>query len=470
MNIRDNEHIKQVRSISEQIISARKKVNKKLRFKHGSTRSTRIKYSKKYDYINTGNMNKILEINKSKRYVIAQANVSMEQLVRATLRHNLIPSVIPELPRITVAGAVQGAALESSSFKYGQFNNICLEYEIITGNGKIIQCSARKNSDLFYGVSSTYGTLGAMTAIKIKLIPTKKFVLLEYFPTNSNKEMVQLLNKKINKNPDFVEGIIFGKNNGVIITGKLTNSSRLPKQTFSKSTDPWFYQHAKQMSKEGGKILVPLIDHLFRYNRGAFWGGEFFFKVLNIHSDRLTKFLFNPVLNTNNLYQILHKSNYSKQLFIQDIYVPIENTETFINEAENKLNIYPVWLCPVKPTRYNERMSPHYINSKMLIDVGIWGNSEKYLRRPHALNLEIEKIMEDLRSRKMFYASIFYSREDFWKKYDRKWYNSLRKKYDAIVFPDIYEKLEEKRNAKTNIAAGIRQIAPLYFKEIFKKN
>ena len=470
MNIKDKEHIQQIKSISEQIISAKKKGNKKLRFKHGSTRSTRIKSSKKYDYINTGNMNKILEINKSEKYVIAQANVSMEKLVKETLKYNLIPPVIPELPRITVAGAVQGAALESSSFKHGQFNNTCLEYEIITGDGRIIYTSPRKNSDLFHGVSSTYGTLGAMTAVKIKLVPAKKFVLLEYFPTNSNKETVQLLTKKINENHDFIEGIIFGKNKGVIITGKLTNLEKETKQTFSRSTDPWFYQHAKKMSKTGGKISVPLRDHLFRYNRGAFWGGEFFFKVINIHSDRLTKFLFNPVLNTNNLYQILHKSNYSKQLFIQDIYVPIENTEKFINETENKLDIYPLWLCPVKPTRYNERMSPNYIKSKMLIDIGIWGNSDKYLRRPRALNLEIEKIMKDLRSRKMFYASIFYSNKEFWKKYDRKWYNSLRKKYNALVFPDIYEKLEEKRNAKTNLPEGIKQIAPLYFKEIFKKN
>ena len=470
MNIKDKAHIQQINAISKQIISARKHGNKKLRFKHGSTRSTRINSSKKYDYINTGNMNKILEINKSKRYVIAQANVSMEQLARATLKHNLIPPLIPELPRITVAGAVQGAALESSSFKYGQFNNTCLEYEIITGNGKIIHTSPRKNSDLFHGVSSTYGTLGAMTAVKIKLVPAKKFVLLEYFPTKSNRETVQLLRKKINENYDFVEGIIFGKDDGTIITGKLANSSKLPSQTFSKSIDPWFYKHAKKMSKTGGKISVPLTDYLFRYNRGAFWGGEFFFKVVNVHSDRITKFLFNPVLNTNNLYQILHKSNYSKQLFIQDIYVPIENTENFINETENKLNIYPLWLCPIKPTRYGEKMSPSYIKSKMLIDVGIWGNSDKYLRRSRALNLEIERVMDELRSRKMFYASIFYSNKDFWKKYDRKWYNTLRKKYNALVFPDIYEKLEEKRNAKTNLPEGIKQIAPLYFKEIFKKN
>ncbi len=469
MDIKHREHIQQVKSISEQIITSKQNNNKKLRFKHGSTRSTRIKSSKKYDYINTGNLNKILEINKSKKYVIAQANVSMEKLVKETLKHNLIPPVIPELPRITVAGAVQGAALESSSFKHGQFNNTCLEYEIITGDGKTLHCSPRKNSDLFHGVSSTYGTLGAMTAVKIKLVPAKKFVLLEYFPTTSTKDTITLLRKKINENPDFIEGIIFERNIGIVITGKLTNSSRTSKQTFSKSTDPWFYKHAKKMSKTGGKILVPILDHLFRYNRGAFWGGEFFFKVIHMHSDRLTKFLFNPVLNTNNLYQILHKSNYSKQLFIQDIYVPIENAETFINETENKLNIYPLWLCPIKPTKYNEKMSPSYIKSKMLIDVGIWGNSKKYLKRPRALNLEIERIMNQLRSRKMFYASVFYSKRDFWKKYDYKWYNSLRKKYNALVFPDIYEKLEEKRNAKTNIKAGIKQIGPLYLKELFKR-
>ena len=48
--------------------------------------------------------------------VRAQAKVTMEQLVQSTLPHGVIPAVVPELKAITVAGAIVGAALESSSF------------------------------------------------------------------------------------------------------------------------------------------------------------------------------------------------------------------------------------------------------------------------------------------------------------------------------------------------------------------
>lgn len=40
-----------------------------------------------------------------------------------------------------IGGLVAGIGLESSSFKYGLFHEICTGYELITANGDLITCS-----------------------------------------------------------------------------------------------------------------------------------------------------------------------------------------------------------------------------------------------------------------------------------------------------------------------------------------
>jgi FAD/FMN-containing dehydrogenase len=41
----------------------------------------------------------------------------MDKLVKATLKYGLVPPVVTEFPGITVGGAIQGAAAETSSFR-----------------------------------------------------------------------------------------------------------------------------------------------------------------------------------------------------------------------------------------------------------------------------------------------------------------------------------------------------------------
>ena len=108
---------------------------KQIRFRHGSTNSTRPKEHSKYKMIDTSFLNEIISIDPQKKIAIVESNVPMDQLLAATLQYNLMPQVVVEFPGITVGGAVQGAALESSSFRYGQFDDGCLAYEVITADG-----------------------------------------------------------------------------------------------------------------------------------------------------------------------------------------------------------------------------------------------------------------------------------------------------------------------------------------------
>lgn len=84
--------------------------------------------------------------------------------------------IVPELDDLTVGGLVMGTGVESSSHIYGLFQHICISYELILADGSLVKCSKKENSDLFYAVPWSYGTLGLLTAVEIKIIPATKYV------------------------------------------------------------------------------------------------------------------------------------------------------------------------------------------------------------------------------------------------------------------------------------------------------
>ncbi|HEY6033200.1 MAG TPA: FAD-binding protein, partial [Kofleriaceae bacterium] len=73
--------------------------------------------------IDVSDLTEILEIDPVGRRCVAESGVMFDDLVEATLRHGLVPKVVPELKSITVGGAVTGCSLESMSFQYGGFHD-----------------------------------------------------------------------------------------------------------------------------------------------------------------------------------------------------------------------------------------------------------------------------------------------------------------------------------------------------------
>ncbi len=419
----------------------------KLRFKHGGSNSTRPK-DKNQTYINISNLNNVVEVNVNEKYALVEPGVSMEDLVKVTSNYNLLPQVVMEFPKITCGGAINGASLESSSFKYGQLSDTCEEYEIILANGDIITASKEINQDLFYGISGSYGSLGVLSLIKINLVEYKKYVEVTYYPTYSFKETLELINAKIlENNIDYLDAILYSKTAGVVVVAKRADIATNPISTYYKNIDLWFYEKGKEVcdSKSLKQETLLIKDYLFRYDRGAFWMGEYAFPLLGIPNNKLTRFLFNYYAQTHKLFEALQTLNVSQNYFLQDIYFPINKTLDCLEYNENNLGVYPIWLCPVKPTKTPQMLSPHCIDDDMLIDVGIWGQTQKYLSNPIQINKDFESFAVIKDARKMLYAHAYYSEQEFWNIYDKSWYDNLRKKYKADnIFPDVWQKTHVK--------------------------
>ncbi|MFQ5979906.1 MAG: FAD-binding protein [Candidatus Heimdallarchaeota archaeon] len=435
-----SQHKSYVASISNQMEEFFR-LKKKVRIYHGSTNSTRAQNFKEGEIIDVSHLNRVIHINDKEQFALVEPNVPMDKLVDETLHHQLIPPVVMEFPGITVGGGIQGGAGESSSFRWGGFHEICEEYEIILGNGAVISASPEQNSDLFYGTACSYGSLGIISLAKMKLIPAKKFVHLRYHRVRSFQEAIDLIDRISKENIGYLDGIMFKRDLGVVMVGDLTNYSSLPVKTFRKARDEWFYLHAQKVAKnhDEWEELIPIRDYLFRYDRGAFWVGQYPFRG-RLPFNRITRAIFNPLLNTRTMYGILHASEVSKNFVIQDISLPKETVRQFMDWVDKKLHIYPLWICPLKPGK-NDRLSPAYIETDLVVNIGVWGKipvNADFLKA----NRRLEETARKLGGRKVLYAHTYYSKEDFWEIYDSDWYERLRSSYNAdLVFPDIYSKV-----------------------------
>lgn len=243
---------------------------------HGSSNSTRTRVST--NTIDISALSNVVSIDEKKRTALVEPNVPMDRLVEATLPYGLVPPVVMEFPGITAGGGFSGTSGESSSFRHGFFNDSIIEVEMILGDGEIVKASRSERPDLFHGAAGSLGTLGTVTLMELRLVEARKFVKTTYLRLNSVSEVIDKVQKETGDlHNDYVDGILFSKHHGVVITGQLTNDlpDNCPSKTFSDAADPWFYLHVQQKTENITSFssvteYIPLAEYLFRYDRAAF--------------------------------------------------------------------------------------------------------------------------------------------------------------------------------------------------------
>ena len=431
--------------------------NKPFRIHHGSTNSTRPSEITGTNYIDTSTLSHVLSVDPTTRTALVEPNVPMDRLIEATLKHNLIPPVVMEFPGITVGGGYAGTSGESSSFKHGFFDRSIKRVEVVLANGEVVECSESKNADLFNGAAGTVGSLGVTTQIELQLHEAKKYVEVAYHPIFSVAEAVQKI-KEVTADPDidYVDGILFSKDKGAVMTGRMTGTreGNAPITRFSGANDPWFYLHVEDVISHATKAptteLIPLAEYLFRYDRGGFWVGAMAFEYFKMPFNKYTRWFLDDFLHTRMMYTALHASGQSKKFIIQDLAMPYSTAEQFLQYTEKVFDIWPLWLCPLRQSRA-PTMHPHLKQHESknqtlepMLNIGIYGWGPSRVDDFLVVNRDLERKVRELGGMKWLYAQTFYSEEEFWSIYDRRWYDALREKYDATSLPSVYDKVSPK--------------------------
>ncbi|HEV2412606.1 MAG TPA: FAD-binding protein [Candidatus Saccharimonadales bacterium] len=441
----NREHTARVRKIAS-IIRRYHHQNVPFRVYHGSTNTTRTLRFDKQATVDVSQLNHILSINKKRQVVVVEANVSMDRLVEATLQEDMIPPVVMEFPGITVGGGIQGGAGESSSFEWGCFNRIVNWYEMILANGEIVRVSPEEKRDLFWGSAGSCGSIGVITAAEIQLIPAQPYVTLTYLPVKSFGEAISVTLKVSKEKHDFVDGILFAKDSGVVMVGSLAGSPARTVRRFTRAHDQWFYLHALKMAQSTTieSVSIPIRDYLFRYDRGAFWMGAYAYRRAGVPFNRASRYLLNPLMKTRKMYEALQASGVSQEYVVQDLAIPAETSVDFLRFVDKTFHAYPLWLCPLKVDR-NSPLQANHLKTRGIINVGVWAPYRRPYEEFVAVNRKLEKAVRDHGGRKWLYAHAYYTEDEFWQIYDRGWYDKLRAKYHATSLPSLYDKTSRMR-------------------------
>ncbi|KAL9058014.1 MAG: hypothetical protein Q9162_002006 [Coniocarpon cinnabarinum] len=326
-----------------------------------------------------------------------------------------------EFPGITVGGGYAGTGGESSSFKYGFFNETVNRAEFILGNGDIVLATANDYADLLHGASGAVGSLGITTMLEVQLIAAKEFVKTTYYPVRSVKEAIEKLEAaSSNHSLDYLDGILFRPDYGAIVTGV----------------------------------------------------GESAFEYFKFPFTRFTRWWLDDFLHTRMLYEALHGSNQSRDYVVQDVAMPFFKAVEFIDYTTNTFDIWPLWLCPLRQAR-TPTFHPHALARTgdgkvpdLLLNVGLWGFGPKNHDTFIAQNLELERKLPDFGAMKWLYAHTYYTQDEFWKIYDKSWYDNLREKYHSNSLPNVWQKVTidpqvQQMALQTSWSSWLLQLWPL---------
>ena len=388
---------------------------------------------KKYtdEKLDISDFDQIIDIDCERRICVAEPGVTFEKIVGETMKHGLVPFVVPELKTITIGGAVAGGSIESMSYKFGGFHDNCLGYEIVTGKGEVLKCEPdNENSLIFEMVNATFGTLGIITLLKFRLIDSQPCVKITYEKfENLDAYKNAIWSHYLKKDADFMDGIIHSPEEFV-----LSIANFVDKAPYIHSYD-WMKIYYVSTSK---RIVdyMKTEEYFFRYNRG----------VTNVHPKSFVgRLLFGRFVNSDNT---LKTANAFRKLLpptaipiTVDTFIPFSKAEEFMEWYKDEIEHFPLWCVPYKIVHKYEWISDEFFNNvedELFLDIAIYGmrrrNTDYYYRI-------IEKKLMDIGAIKTLISTNLYSKQEFWSVWNKRNFDRVKSRTDPEnIFRDLYEK------------------------------
>jgi FAD/FMN-containing dehydrogenase len=381
--------------------------------------------------IDISDLDDILEIDPARRICVAESGVTFVRLVEATLRHGLVPLVVPELKTITVGGAVAGCSLESMSFACGGFHDTCLEYELVTATGEVLTCTPDNEHRLvFQMMHGAFGTLGILTRLVFRLVPAKPFVHIVY-ETYATVEAYQaaITRHAASRDVDFMDGIIHAPDKLVLCCGRFVDTA-----PYTSNYDWLRVYYASTATRREDYLATPA--YLFRYDRG----------VTNVRpSSFVGRLLFGKLLASTQWLTIGNKLHWllpSKRPTVTlDVFVPFSKVPEFLAWYQRELDFFPLWCVPYKRVHDYEWLHDSYwqqLPDDMFLDLAIYGLRQTGDRNVHRM---IEDKLRAIGGIKTLIAHNYYGEDEFWQIWNKPNYDAVKAVTDPHnLFRDLYAK------------------------------
>src|SRR6266568_954509 len=395
----------------------------------------------KTEKLNFKDLNQVIQIDVVNCIAEVEAAVTYEDLVDETLKYELIPAVVPQFTTITVGGGVSGGACESGSFKYGATHETVEEMTVLLSDVQIVTATRdNKYRDLFLSIPNTFGSLGYILKLKIKLILTLPFVKLQHIHfTKSDKYFaviaeIMKTQKYDNESVDFLDGVIFNQKSLHLTVAQFV------KEAPYTSNYKYMNVYYKSIAQKDTDYLTTH-DYIWRWDADWAWGSREFGMQNKLLRLLLGKFMLNSssywkMLNWERKYKFMNKinsvTNQLSETIVQDADIPINQSEKFLEFILSYTTITPIWICPLKS--YQSVVYPFcpLDPNSLYINFGLWSSvkSNHNLAKNYYTRL-LEKTIIKLHGYKPLYSESYYSEQEFWSIHDKKNYDLLKKKYDS---------------------------------------
>jgi FAD/FMN-containing dehydrogenase len=384
---------------------------------------------------------RVLHVDPRARVAVVGGMTTYEDLADATLRHGLMPLVVPQLKTITLGGAVTGLGIESTSLRSGLPHESVTAMEILTGDGRVVTATAEgEHAGLFRGFPNSYGTLGYALSLTIELEPVAPFVHLRHFAFASPEACLDAVGQIAadgsldGHRADFVDGTAFSLDEMYLTVGAYSDvapwrsdytgqriyyqSVRGPREDFLTIRDylwrwdtDWFW-----CSRPFG-VQQPVIRRLWprRYRRSDVYRALVAFDRRHRLSD---------ILNAN-------RGRPPREAVIQDVEIPLESCAEFLRFFSASVGMSPVWLCPLRLRSSSPWPLYPLKPDEVYVNFGFWGTAPLPPGQADGYhNRLVEAEVAALGGSKGLYSTSFYSEEDFWAAYNGPAYARLKHAYD----------------------------------------
>ncbi len=400
----------------------------------------------------------VIEVDPTSRTADVLGMTTYEDLVDATLRHGLMPLVVPELKTITLGGAVTGLGIESTSFKNGCPHESVIDFDVLTGDGRVITVTRDgPHSDLFTGFPNSYGTLGYALRLRIELQPVKPFVALEHYPHHTHREAAETIEaiatsgEHRGRPVDFLDGVVFSRDRVIVTVGRFVDEAPyLSDYTRSKI----YYRSLEQRSSD----FLSVRDYLWRWDTDWFWCSG----ALGVQNPLVRPLLPRRLLRSDVYWKVVgferrhgwkgawdaRRGSAPREPVIQDVEVPLARLDEFLRFFHDEIGIAPVWLCPLRQRDPVVTWDLYALDpSTTYVNLGFWSSvEEKPGQQVGHHNRRIEEVVAELGGRKSLYSSSYYEEDDFWRTYNGGQYELLKKEYDPDGrLLDLYAKCVQGR-------------------------
>lgn len=397
------------------------------------------------------NLVDILKIDPDRRTVRCEPLVTMGQLTATLDRLGWTIPIVPELDDLTVGGLVMGTGIETSSHKYGLFQHICKSYELVLADGSVVECSPNTDPDLFYSIPWSYGTLGFLASVEIEIIPSRRFVRVDYIPVYSLEQMVETFEREVERSDgcNFVECLIYSREKAVVMTGNMVDCAEPGKlNEIGLWYKPWFFKHVQGFFETGPRTeFIPLRQYFHRHSRSIFWEIQDIIPFgNNIVFRYLLGWLVPPKVSLLKLTQgKTIKRLYETKHMIQDMLVPVSDLKASIELFHREVEIYPIWLCPFKLPAHPGMLRPHTNKDEIFVDVGVYGVPKNDRFDAEKTTRKVEEFVRNVNGFQMMYADSYMTRDEFRSMFDHSLYDRVRDKLGCKGnFPEIYDKVNKK--------------------------